>query len=157
MAHKKGGGSVKNGRDSAGQRLGVKRFGGEWVPGGSIIVRQHGTKFHPGENVGRGRDDTIFACVDGVIEFQQRKGRRLVAIHPRTRDGQVLPKPVRKPKKRRVKEEAPEGGAPEGGAPEAAAPKKKGAPKAAAAAAGKPTAKKPRKSEEPAEPSQPEG
>lgn len=82
MAHKKGGGSSKNGRDSNSQRLGVKRFGGELVSAGSIIVRQRGTKFHPGDNVGRGRDDTLFAKVDGHVEFQKRKGRKLIAVLP---------------------------------------------------------------------------
>ncbi|HEB09780.1 MAG TPA: 50S ribosomal protein L27 [Spirochaetales bacterium] len=80
MAHKKGGGSSKNGRDSAAQRLGVKRYGGEMVRAGTIIVRQRGTKFHPGENVGRGRDDTLFARADGKILFHVRKGRKLVSI-----------------------------------------------------------------------------
>ena len=74
MAHKKGVGSSKNGRDSQSQRLGVKRFGGETVTAGSIIVRQRGTRIHPGKNVGRGNDDTLFATVDGVVSFQ-RKGR----------------------------------------------------------------------------------
>jgi large subunit ribosomal protein L27 len=82
MAHKKGGGSSKNGRDSNSQRLGVKRFGGELVSAGSIIVRQRGTKFHPGDNVGRGRDDTLFAKVDGHVEFRKRKGRKLIAVLP---------------------------------------------------------------------------
>ncbi len=72
MAHKKGLGSSKNGRDSNAQRLGIKRFGGELVPGGSIIVRQRGTKLKPGENVGRGKDDTLFAKVTGVVEFRDR-------------------------------------------------------------------------------------
>ncbi len=80
MAHKKGGGSSKNGRDSAAQRLGVKRYGGEAVRAGTIIVRQRGTKFHPGENVGRGRDDTLFARADGKVLFHVRKGRKLVSI-----------------------------------------------------------------------------
>jgi len=80
MAHKKGGGSSKNGRDSAAQRLGVKCFGGEVVPAGSIIVRQRGTRFHPGVNVGRGRDDTLFAKLDGKVVFTERKGRKLVSI-----------------------------------------------------------------------------
>jgi large subunit ribosomal protein L27 len=82
MAHKKGGGSSKNGRDSNSQRLGVKRFGGELVSAGSILVRQRGTKFHPGNNVGRGRDDTLFAKVDGHVEFQSRRGRKLIAVQP---------------------------------------------------------------------------
>lgn len=72
MAHKKGLGSSKNGRDSNAQRLGVKRFGGEFVTGGSIIVRQRGTKIKPGENVGRGKDDTLFAKITGVVEFRDR-------------------------------------------------------------------------------------
>ena len=74
MAHKKGQGSSRNGRDSNPQNLGVKRFGGQTVTGGTIIVRQRGTKFWPGENVGRGGDDTLFAKIDGVVEFK-RKGR----------------------------------------------------------------------------------
>lgn len=82
MAHKKGGGSSKNGRDSHAQRLGVKRFGGELVSAGSIIVRQRGTRFHPGENVGLGRDDTLFAKIDGTVSFHERRGRRLVSILP---------------------------------------------------------------------------
>ncbi|RMH16894.1 MAG: 50S ribosomal protein L27 [Acidobacteria bacterium] len=75
MAHKKGQGSSRNGRDSNPQFLGIKRFGGQRVTGGTIIVRQRGTRFHPGENVGRGRDDTLFALADGVVHFQDR-GRR---------------------------------------------------------------------------------
>ena len=74
MAHKKAGGSSKNGRDSNGQRRGVKRYGGEHVRAGNIIVRQLGTRIHPGENVGLGRDYTLFALVDGVVTFE-RKGR----------------------------------------------------------------------------------
>jgi len=72
MAHKKGQGSSRNGRDSNAQHLGVKRFGGQVVTGGTIIVRQRGTKFFPGENVGRGKDDTLFAKADGVVQFRQR-------------------------------------------------------------------------------------
>ena len=72
MAHKKGLGSSKNGRDSNAQRLGVKRFGGETVTGGSILVRQRGTRYKPGENVGRGKDDTLFAKIPGVVEFRDR-------------------------------------------------------------------------------------
>jgi large subunit ribosomal protein L27 len=72
MAHKKGQGSSRNGRDSNSQRLGVKAFGGERVTGGSILVRQRGTKFQPGENVGRGKDDTLFAKVPGVVRFRDR-------------------------------------------------------------------------------------
>lgn len=75
MAHKKGGGSSRNGRDSNAQRLGVKRFGGEKVTPGSIIVRQRGTKFHPGENVGIGKDHTIFATIEGFIVFERMHGR----------------------------------------------------------------------------------
>ena len=72
MAHKKAGGSSRNGRDSAGQRLGVKRFGGQSVNGGEILVRQRGTKFHPGNNVGCGRDHSLFALVDGVVSFRHQ-------------------------------------------------------------------------------------
>jgi large subunit ribosomal protein L27 len=84
MAHKKAGGSSRNGRDSAGQRLGVKRFGGESVVAGNIIVRQRGTKFHPGRNVGMGRDHTIFATVDGSVEFHRSSGgRTFISVQPR--------------------------------------------------------------------------
>jgi len=76
MAHKKGVGSSKNGRDSAGQRLGVKRFGGQYVTAGNILVRQHGTRFHPGKNVGVGRDYTLFALVDGKVVFERLDKRR---------------------------------------------------------------------------------
>ena len=72
MAHKKAGGSSRNGRDSNSQRLGVKRFGGQFVTGGSILVRQRGTRFKPGDNVGLGRDDSLFARVDGFVKFQDR-------------------------------------------------------------------------------------
>ncbi|RCK73597.1 MAG: LSU ribosomal protein L27p [Ignavibacteriae bacterium] len=83
MAHKKGGGSSRNGRDSNAQRLGIKRFGGERVSAGSIIVRQRGTKFLPGENVGLGSDDTIFALTDGVVKFERHgKSRKMVSIVP---------------------------------------------------------------------------
>ena len=82
MAHKKGGGSSRNGRDSAGQRLGVKRFGGEKVSPGSIIIRQHGTKFHPGQNVGLGRDFTLYATVEGYVKFESRNGRKLISVYP---------------------------------------------------------------------------
>lgn len=82
MAHKKGQGSSRNGRDSNAQRLGVKRFGGQLVSGGSIIVRQRGTRFHPGDNVGRGGDDTLFALTDGSVKFGSRKGRKLVDVIP---------------------------------------------------------------------------
>jgi large subunit ribosomal protein L27 len=81
MAHKKGVGSTKNGRDSNPKMLGVKAFGGEFVTAGSILVRQRGTKFHPGALVGRGGDDTLFAKADGVVEFTRKKGdRRYVSI-----------------------------------------------------------------------------
>ncbi len=80
MAHKKGQGSSRNGRDSNPQHLGVKRFGGETVTGGSIIVRQRGTKFRPGRNVGRGNDDTLFAKADGVVQFEN-KGRHGKFVH----------------------------------------------------------------------------
>lgn len=85
MAHKKGVGSSRNGRDSAAQRLGVKRFGGQSVHAGSILVRQRGTKFHPGQNVGRGRDDTLFALVDGVVAYERRgRTRKYVNVFPVT-------------------------------------------------------------------------
>jgi large subunit ribosomal protein L27 len=80
MSKTKGGGSTRNGRDSAAQRLGVKVFDGTTVSAGSIIVRQRGTRFHPGENVGRGGDDTLFALTDGKVKFGNRKGRRLVDV-----------------------------------------------------------------------------
>lgn len=80
MAHKKGLGSSRNGRDSNAQRLGVKRYGGQFVKAGEIIVRQRGTHFHPGNNVGRGGDDTLFALAAGKVEFGTRKGRKVVNI-----------------------------------------------------------------------------
>ena len=83
MAHKKGVGSSRNGRDSNPQYLGIKRYGGQRVSAGSILVRQRGTPFHPGRNVGRGRDDTLFALADGHVEFQVRRGgRRFVNVVP---------------------------------------------------------------------------
>lgn len=83
MAHKKGGGSTRNGRDSESKRLGVKRFGSEHVIPGNIIVRQRGTKFHPGVNVGMGRDHTIFAKVEGVVAFEKvAGGRTQISVHP---------------------------------------------------------------------------
>ena len=82
MAHKKGGGSSKNGRDSIGQRLGIKRYGNEIVSAGSIIVRQRGTLFHPGANVGKGKDDTLFAKADGKVIFKILRGKRVIAIEP---------------------------------------------------------------------------
>jgi large subunit ribosomal protein L27 len=85
MAHKKAGGSSRNGRDSAGQRLGIKVFGGEQVIAGNIIARQRGTKWHPGRNVGLGRDHTLFALIDGRVEFQSKaKGRTFVSVLPMT-------------------------------------------------------------------------
>jgi large subunit ribosomal protein L27 len=82
MAHKKGVGSSRNGRDSHGQRLGVKRFAGEAVLAGTIIVRQRGTKIHPGLNVGIGKDDTLFALVDGVIKFEPKgKDKKVVSVY----------------------------------------------------------------------------
>ena len=82
MAHKKGQGSSRNGRDSQPKMLGVKRFAGELVSGGSIIVRQRGTKFHPGTNVGIGRDHTLYAKVAGIVDFQEKGERRFVHVRP---------------------------------------------------------------------------
>lgn len=82
MAHKKGQGSTKNGRDSNAQRLGVKKFGGENVLAGNILVRQRGTKFHPGTNVGIGGDDTLFALVNGTVKFETKRGdRKYVSVY----------------------------------------------------------------------------
>ncbi|HLM96553.1 MAG TPA: 50S ribosomal protein L27 [Acidimicrobiales bacterium] len=80
MSKTKGGGSTRNGRDSKSKRLGVKAYDGMTVPAGAIILRQRGTKFHPGENVGRGGDDTLFAMAEGVVSFGTRKGRRQVSV-----------------------------------------------------------------------------
>jgi large subunit ribosomal protein L27 len=82
MSKTKGGGSTRNGRDSKAQRLGVKVFGGTQVSAGTIIVRQRGTKFHPGKNVGKGGDDTLFSLVDGAVRFGERKGRKVVDVEP---------------------------------------------------------------------------
>ncbi len=83
MAHKKAGGSSRNGRDSAGRRLGVKKYGGELVIGGNIIVRQRGTKFYPGDNVGMGKDHTIFATSEGNVKFHKGlKGRTFISVLP---------------------------------------------------------------------------
>lgn len=84
MAHKKGGGSTRNGRDSAGQRLGVKRYDGELVSAGSILVRQHGTRIKPGQNVGVGRDYTLFATIEGLVKYEvvDKDGRRRVSVYP---------------------------------------------------------------------------
>ena len=80
MAHKKGGGSSRNGRDSNAKRLGVKRFGGQSVSAGTILIRQRGTRIHPGENVGRGRDDTLFAKIAGTVLYHYKKGKKRVSI-----------------------------------------------------------------------------
>jgi large subunit ribosomal protein L27 len=85
MSKTKGGGSTRNGRDSRAKRLGVKRFGGETVRAGTILVRQRGTRFHPGDNVGRGDDDTLFAKADGQVAFGSSNGRRLVSVRPTVR------------------------------------------------------------------------
>lgn len=83
MAHKKGGGSSRNNRDSNAQRLGIKRFGGQFVTAGSILVRQRGTKFYPGVNVGRGKDDTLFTTVDGYVTFEwAKKNRKQISVYP---------------------------------------------------------------------------
>ncbi|MCA9995836.1 MAG: 50S ribosomal protein L27 [Anaerolineales bacterium] len=82
MAHKKGAGSSKNGRDSNSKRLGVKRYGGELVIPGNIIVRQKGTKFHPGNHVGLGKDFTIYSLVEGHVKFETKLGRKVVSVYP---------------------------------------------------------------------------
>jgi large subunit ribosomal protein L27 len=82
MAHKKGVGSTRNGRDSNPSHLGVKRFGGQPVRAGGIVVRQRGTRFHPGRNVGRGKDDTLFSLVDGVVKFERMRARDVVSVYP---------------------------------------------------------------------------
>ena len=88
MAHKKGQGSSRNGRDSSGQRLGVKRFGGQKVHAGSILVRQHGTRIHPGFNVGMGKDFTLFAKIDGVVTFERHdKDRKKVSVYALPAEG----------------------------------------------------------------------
>ena len=87
MAHKKGTGSTRNGRDSNAKRLGVKRYGGEEVRAGNILIRQRGTKIHPGENVGRGGDDTLFAMIDGVVTFERKdKRRKKISVYPQTQE-----------------------------------------------------------------------
>jgi len=84
MAHKKGQGSTQNNRDSAGRRLGVKKFGGEFVRAGNIIIRQRGTKVHPGNNVGMGKDHTIYALIDGYVKFEIKdKDRKKVSVYPK--------------------------------------------------------------------------
>jgi len=82
MAHKKAGGSSRNGRDSNAQRLGVKRFGGQPVRAGSILVRQRGTRFHPGRNVRRAGDDSLFAVVDGVVKFERMRRKQVISVYP---------------------------------------------------------------------------
>jgi large subunit ribosomal protein L27 len=82
MAHKKGVGSSRNGRDSNPSYLGVKRFGGQPVRAGGIVVRQRGTRIHPGRNVGRGRDDTLFSLIDGVVKFERMRARNVVSVYP---------------------------------------------------------------------------
>ncbi len=82
MAHKKGGGSTRNGRDSQSKRLGVKRYAGEHVLCGGILVRQRGTRIHPGNNVLRGNDDTLFSVIAGVVKFEMQRGRKLVSVYP---------------------------------------------------------------------------
>jgi len=82
MAHKKGGGSSRNGRDSVGQRLGVKVFGGQRINAGGIIVRQHGTTFHPGPNADLGKDYTLFATAAGYVKFESKAGKKLVSVYP---------------------------------------------------------------------------
>jgi len=84
MAHKKAGGSSRNGRDSAGQRMGVKRFGGQLVQAGNILVRQRGTRIHPGENVGVGKDYTLFATIDGIVKYEKKgKDKKQVSVYAR--------------------------------------------------------------------------
>jgi large subunit ribosomal protein L27 len=97
MAHKKGASSSRNGRDSNAQRLGVKRFGGQLVNAGEIIVRQHGTHFHPGTGVGRGGDDTLFALVSGRVAFGNRRGRRAVSVVPEDSEAAASTEPARAP------------------------------------------------------------
>mgnify|MGYP000125262229 CR=1 FL=1 len=82
MAHKKSGGASRNGRDSTSKRLGVKRFGGQYVKAGEIIVRQRGTKVYPGFNVGLGKDYTIFSKIEGIVKFETRNGKKLVSVYP---------------------------------------------------------------------------
>jgi len=82
MSKTKGGGSTRNGRDSNAQRLGVKAYGGSTISAGTILIRQRGTKFHPGKNVGKGGDDTLFALVDGSVRYGTRKGRKVIDVEP---------------------------------------------------------------------------
>ena len=98
MAHKKGGGSSTNGRDSQGQRLGIKRFGGQLVTGGSILVRQRGTRFKPGRNVGRAKDDSLFARITGVVQFEDKGGMgRYISVLPMGEVTPAQPEPASKP------------------------------------------------------------
>ena len=100
MAHKKAGGSSRNGRDSAGQRLGVKKFGGEEVIAGNIIIRQRGTTYHPGTGVGLGRDYTIFATIDGNVQFSKKKGdKNVVSVVAAAAAVEAAKKPAPKAKK----------------------------------------------------------
>jgi large subunit ribosomal protein L27 len=87
MAHKKGGGSTRNGRDSNAQRLGIKRYGGEVVNTGMIIVRQRGTKYRPGNNVGLGKDYTIYSLIDGQVTFENKLGRKVISVYPLDSNG----------------------------------------------------------------------
>ena len=87
MAHKKGGGSTKNGRDSNAKRLGVKRYGGEYVIPGNIIIRQNGTKIRPGNSVGLGRDYTIYSLIEGQVTFETKQGRKYVSVYPAENQG----------------------------------------------------------------------
>ena len=87
MAHKKGVGSSRNGRDSEAQRLGIKRFGGQFVKAGNILVRQRGTKFHPGNNVKKGSDDTLFSIIDGIVNFERKDRNRLkISVYPQIQE-----------------------------------------------------------------------
>ena len=86
MAHKKGGGSTRNGRDSNSKRLGIKKYGGEYVIPGNIIIRQRGTKYKPGNHVGLGKDYTIFSLVEGHVQFETKHGRKVVSVQPAAQD-----------------------------------------------------------------------
>ena len=98
MAHKKGGGSSVNGRNSAGQRLGVKRFGGQLVHAGTILIRQRGTRHKPGRNVGRGKDDTLFALINGVVQFENRgQDGRYISVLPAGQAASAQPTPAAAP------------------------------------------------------------
>ncbi|MBC7969063.1 MAG: 50S ribosomal protein L27 [Verrucomicrobia bacterium] len=92
MAHKKGTGSTRNGRDSNAQRLGVKRFGGQTVKSGNILIRQRGTKIHPGNNVGRGSDDTLFALINGIVTFERYgKSKKKISVYPAAEPAATAP------------------------------------------------------------------